>query len=415
MPLKGLMSYFSSQDSSPATMGDQPPAWMKEFLQHQTATLTAVLDRHLSSRGSEQPESPPRKKSRKSRKSNDKKPPSSPASHPRDADSDAEFDRRFGHLIGTGDDNDVALDGRHRQEDSADEDNQEDSEDVRDDQEDSRQEDNRREDRRPGSDSEDDVSVDGDIVRILKKVPNWDTSSSVTRFIEESADDPLPDEFLKELNDEYVPNEKLQSYFLPPKLPSRLWKAICRMKSKGALKTEKGMFAAQAELFIIAKPLLAAFIKLRHLGKQVSEARELMCISLHGIFSVSLKISRARRENVRFLFKDALAEVLYTYSPRYCSMFGGESFNSQVEKATKESKVDLSWSKSRPSVPYQTFRNQGFRTGGSSAYYHRQTQRGRRGSSRSRGGYNNNNNRNYGYKKSSSNKSRGGSGGGKSQ
>ena len=138
----------------------------------------------------------------------------------------------------------------------------------------------------------------------------------------------MPDEFLKKLNEEYVPNAKLQEYFEPPKLPTRLWKAIVRMKSKGALKTEKGMFAAQAELFVIAKPLLAAFIKLRHLGSQVSEACELLSISLHGIFSVSLKISRARRENVRFLFKDELADVLYTYCPCYCSLFDGDSFNS---------------------------------------------------------------------------------------
>ena len=429
-----------SQDSSPAEMGDRPPAWMNEFIRLQADSMSAVMERSLSAflrpsqpeypSGPSQepraepshPEAPPKKKTKKTNK-----PPSSPVSHPQ-SDSEEEFEKRYGHLISKGDDDDVSRDGRrHEEDDSEDEDtrredHQEDTrrkdhqEDTRreDRREDTRREDHQDEERPPkdnctGSDS--DASVDNDLVKVLQKVPNFDTSSSISYFIRDSADNPMPDEFLKQLNDEHVPNEKLQKYFLPPSMPTRLYKSIARMKSKGALKTEKAMFAAQTELFIIAKPLLAAIIKLRPLGEQVGEARGELSISLHGIFSVSLKISRARRENVRFLFKEALADILYSYPPRYCSLFGGDSFNSQVEKASKESKIDLSWSKSRPTVPYQPFRNQGFRTGGNTGYtgyYNRQTQRGRRGNYRGRGGYNNN-------KKSGFQKSKRGSGGGKSQ
>ena len=114
-----------------------------------------------------------------------------------------------------------------------------------------------------------------------------------------------------------------------------------------------------------------------------------------------MKLSRARRENVRFLFKEVLGDALYKFAPRYCSLFGGDGFNSQVEKAAKEAKIDISWSKNRPSVPYQPFRNQGyqgFRYSGSAGQYFHQ-QRGRRGGNRSRGGGYRGNNKS-GYQKS---------------
>ena len=107
------------------------------------------------------------------------------------------------------------------------------------------------------------------------------------------------------------------------------------------------MYNAQKELFITAKPLLSALMDLKPLGEPVSKAREKLSISLQGIYSVSLRISRARRENVRFLFKFALAEVLYSFDPSHSSLFGGSSFSSQVEKAAKEPKLDLTLSKSK--------------------------------------------------------------------
>ena len=132
------------------------------------------------------------------------------------------------------------------------------------------------------------------------------------------------------------------------------------MRGKNALKTEQALYSAQSEIFIVTKPLIEALKELKPLGPQVSKARELLSISLHGYFSVSLKISKARRTNVRFLFKEALAEVLYTYPPNHVSLFGGEDFSSQVEKAAKEAKLDLSWSaKPKKKQPFRP-QNKGF-------------------------------------------------------
>ena len=216
--------------------------------------------------------------------------------------------------------------------------------------------------------------MDDDLVQILDKVPNWDASNSIRKFISSTIDRPLPDEMIKTLNADYVPSAEIEQYFTPPKMPKRLYKAISRMKSKCALRTEQTLFSAQTELFVIAKPLVASLIELKPLGTTVSGARELLSVTLQGQFSISLKISKARRDNIRFLFKESLAEVLYSYAPTHASLFGGKDFASQVEKSAKEAKLEFSWNKSKKS----SFRNQGSQgfTGSknSAKYYKRQGQ-----------------------------------------
>ena len=209
-------------------------------------------------------------------------------------------------------------------------------------------------------DTSDGESIDGDLCQILEKNSNWSNSSSIRRFIENSIDRPIPEDMLKSISESYCPKEEMQEFFIPPKMPRRLYKAMSRMRGKNALKTEQALYSAQSEIFIVAKPLIEALKELKPIGPQVSKARELMSISLHGYFSVSLKISKARRTNVRFLFKEALAEVLYTYPPNHVSLFGGVDFSSQVEKAAKEAKLDLSWSaKPKKKQPFRA-PNKGF-------------------------------------------------------
>ena len=174
-------------------------------------------------------------------------------------------------------------------------------------------------------------------------------------------DKPMPDDVLKDLNEEYVPDNDLQHFFEPPKMPHRLYKSISRMKSKCAIRTERALYAAQTEAFITAKPLIAALLELKPLGKQVSTARKLIAKGVHGLYSISLKISKARRENVRFLFKEALADVLYVYEPNHVSLYGGTDFASQVDKAAKVAKLDFSWAKNPRPQPFRSRGSQGFR------------------------------------------------------
>ena len=279
---------------------------------------------------------------------------------PPEEDSEDEFESRYGHLIGThinGDDSDPGEENQGK-----DDDNDNDNDSV--------------------------ASVDEDLVDLLEKVPNWDTSSSIKKFISNSIDRPLPDAVLKQLNEDFTPKADVMEFFKAPEMPPKLFKDISKMKSKGAIKTEKALFNAQTELFIVAKPILAALIELRELGCAVKKSREILSVSLRGIYSVSLRISTARRENVRFLFKEALAESLFSYLPNHSQLFGGTSFSSQLEKAAKEAKINISWSK--PKQFNNNFRNsQGFQySRGAGRFF---TQQYRNQGSRS---YNNNNNYN---------------------
>ena len=285
---------------------------------------------------------------------------------PRDNCDD--FDDRFGHLF-------EEVENEENMEDVDDEDNHEEDNDA-----DPREE-----------MSENGGSEDEDLIPSLNKVPNWKTGSAIKQFIVSTIDNPLPEEIQKQLDEEFIPSEDMKQFFEPPKMPYRLYKLISKMKSKCAIKTEMALYASQTEAFVVAKPLIAALLELKPLGKQVSNARRLITKSLHGLYSISLKISKARRENIRFIFKEHFADTLYSFEPNHVSLFGGTDFESQVEKASKISKLDFSWSKtSRASQSFRSRGSQGFRGSRGSYYSHysRSSARGRRGASQS-----------YGYKK----------------
>merc|ERR1711874_217509 len=84
-------------------------------------------------------------------------------------------------------------------------------------------------------------SIDEDLVEILDKTPNWEPNTSLKKFITKTCDHALPEEILKKLNDDYVPQKNLVEFFNPPKMPSRLMNSITKMKSKNTIKTERSM------------------------------------------------------------------------------------------------------------------------------------------------------------------------------
>ena len=307
------MQSKNSKEKPEKSHSEKPPKWLKTLLDHQTESLKSVINDALSTHNKSNP-SPKRSKVQNTSKSKIPKKQSS-------SQDDDDFDQRFGHLIGPNVNNNDNEDdeGENDESDSQiDEDHSESEHSI--------------------VDEEDDLndSFDKDLVEILDKVPNWDPTTSLKKFISKTYDHALPEEIIKNINDEYVPKEDLVEFFIPPKMPNRLINSISRMKSKNAIKTEKFLYNAQKELFVTAKPLLSALKDLKPLGDPVSKAREKLSISLQGLYSVSLRISRARRENVRFLFKFALAEALYAYDPTHSSLFGGTNFSTQVDKAAKE-------------------------------------------------------------------------------
>ena len=296
---------------------NEPPSWIADLLSQQTQALsnamTNVLQKELlkfTEPGEDETQAPPSKRPRVESEAPSTT-PSDTENAPLDDDDDDDFVRKYGKIfkkdVTNPNENQMIGDSELADKDS---------------------------------DHESECSVDDDMVDIQENVPNWDTSSSIKKFVENNIDRPLSDAVLTELDSDHTPEKDLQDLLQPPKMPKPLITMLTNMKSKGALRTEKALYNSQKELFIVAKTLLSAFIELRPLGKIVAKAREILSVTLRGFFSVSLGITKSRRENVRFLFSDqSVATSLYSYEPNSQSIFGGKDFVSQLEKANKESKI----------------------------------------------------------------------------
>ena len=188
------------------------PKWIEALIASQTASLSSAISKQLSSfLSSKDTDNPaPKRPMPIEEVPSPKKSTSRPRS---EEDEDDEFDAKFSHLFSSG-----VCERRPPLEES-DYGNEIDSAGA------------------SGfyiADSDGEASQDDDLVDILDKVPNWDTGSSITSFIKNKIDVPLPEEMLKQLNEDYMPNEDLQAYFLPPKMPPCLFNALARMKFKGA-------------------------------------------------------------------------------------------------------------------------------------------------------------------------------------
>ena len=347
-------------------MSDKPPKWLNILLDKQASTIANLLSQNLSNNEPDEAITPQASTSKKRKHAEDEEEDTE--------DSDVEFDRKYGHLFGSKPDDSASSSKTPPQGGNA----------------------------NTGEDDTDD-SDDEDLLDILDKVPNWDTSSSIKKFITKSIDRPLPEEVLKQISDDFTPADDLKDFFKPPEMPARLLKSMKKMKSKGAINTEKTLFSAQNQLFIITKPTISALIDLKPLGEAVSKARELLSISLRGLYSVSLKISHARRENARFLIKNTnLADALYSYLPTHSQLFGGTCFASQLEKAAKEAKIDLSWNKPPKRTNFHTQGSQGFHYNkGAGKYFWRH--KGKQSSNNNNhynntSNYNNRKSNNKGYK-----------------
>ena len=298
---------------------DFTPKWLEALLKKQKDELISALSKEKSKN--------PSKKQKLDEEDNEDIEEEEEEEDIEGTDSEDEFDRKYGHLIGSSSEDNSKPKATSTSNDP--------------------------------NDSE--GSVDDDLVDISDHVPNWDTSSSLKKFIKGNIDRPLSEEVLKQINEDFTPEEAVSEFFKPPDMPPKLLKPMKKLFNKGAIITEKDLFSAQRQLFTASKPLVSALNELKPLGDSVKKARELLSISLRGIYSTSLKISHARRDNARFLIKNAaLAETLYTYPPTHSQLFGGNNFGSQLEKAVKESKIDLSWNKTQPKKSFQYQNNQGF-------------------------------------------------------
>ena len=120
-------------------------------------------------------------------------------------EEDDEFDRRFGLLFNSNlddlipnndDDHDNSNDNDHDDSINADDNNNVVVED-----------------------NDDSESIDGDLVDILEKVPNFETSPSIKKLIIKCVDRPLPKQMLEDLSKDYTPSELFKNILFPLRCP----------------------------------------------------------------------------------------------------------------------------------------------------------------------------------------------------
>ena len=171
-----------SKEKPEKSHNEKPPKWLKSLLDHQTESLKSVINDALNTSNKSPNPSPKRRKvhsnTSKSKSSKPKK------SH----DDEDDFDQRFGHLIGPNVNNDK--DDNNNDKDDDYEGEIEEFSDSQIDEDHSESE---------HSMVEEDLndSFDKDLVEILDKVPNWDPTSSLKKFISKTCDHALPEYLLK--------------------------------------------------------------------------------------------------------------------------------------------------------------------------------------------------------------------------
>ena len=142
-------------------MSDKPPKWLNKLLDKQASTIANLLSHNLANNDTDEASTPQASTSKKRKHEDDNEEEDT-------EDSEDEFDRKYGHLFGSNPDDSASSSKTQPQGGKA----------------------------NAGEDTSDD-SDDEDLIDILDKVPNWDTSSSIKKFITKSIDRPLPEEVLK--------------------------------------------------------------------------------------------------------------------------------------------------------------------------------------------------------------------------
>ena len=194
---KGLFNLFFQDFSD--TMEDNIPIWLAQILKDNSETMAKMTKQNekmasiIEQNEKEKPEEdeePPSKKV----KTSDALPQDETQSYPPEEESEDEFETRYGHLIGS------HINANENPESPCEE--NQGKEDY---------------------ENDSDASVDEDLVDLLDKVPNWDTSSSIKKFIKNSIDRPLPDAVLKQLNEDFTPKDDVMEFFKAPEMPSKLF------------------------------------------------------------------------------------------------------------------------------------------------------------------------------------------------
>ena len=195
------------------------------------------------------------------------------------------------------------------------------------------------------------VPIDQHLFQGYSQMPNWNPAIQVLTWFSSVNNKEVPSQVSKDLSDSLIPKVEFQPLFSPPQLPKaihdRLYSAP-KYISKIPKMVNEHLLKAQKELAIANKTFTETlsfyyseqFITIKEIIPEISEVLEnhksLLSQGMALVISASLKISKARKDALRPIFK--LPAVL-RQDPTAAQVLGTDDLATLSEKTSKEQKA----------------------------------------------------------------------------
>ena len=205
------------------------------------------------------------------------------------------------------------------------------------------------------------VGVDPDLPGCRKRTANFNPDALVVDWARGHFKDiPKAKEFIKQLEEDYIPVPSCQDIFSPIKSSDFILKAMQDKQNISAdtiyfdrLKCERLLFKSQHLLGLAYCPFMDALTKLKDIpGANV--ARKLIGTGILAMSSARHEISFVRRELCRKLIRSDVYPHLYSNPPTFTELFGGDSIEDQVSKAKQAAKSNLDFIYKKPKPKYNS-------------------------------------------------------------
>ena len=193
--------------------------------------------------------------------------------------------------------------------------------------------------------------IDDQLFQGYSQMPNWNPASQVLTWFASINNKEVPSQVSKDLSDTLIPKVEYQPLFAPPQLPKAIHDRLHsapKYLSKIPKMVNEHLLKAQKELTIANKTFTDTlsfyysdqFIAIKEIIPEISDILEghksILSQGMALVISASLKISKARKDAIRPIFK--LPAVL-RQDPTAAQVLGTDDLASLSEKTSKEQKA----------------------------------------------------------------------------
>lgn len=167
------------------------------------------------------------------------------------------------------------------------------------------------------SDTESNVSFDIPIVGENESY-SWEPPTKAFAWFKRVADKELSKELITEMLEDFIPSPEVEKHFMPPKLPSTVWKQLSA--NRGEYYKLNSMFQTQKLVCSAMMPLLSVLGSL----KATDPNQKLLASSIQLLCTSNLQISRFRRASMAKLVKQDLKQPLFSQPVTHLELFGND-------------------------------------------------------------------------------------------